>query len=182
MSHDEPRPGSVFAALRPQRVDVVCFDVRWSLYPDRAYDWIGLVAADFDTLAGVFPGAVVDDQCERLFQLGLQHEDRDRRWANAARVALGRAAGRDWWWAANLIKRCIQGWPYINGMLLRQGVSAYTLPLPDWLDAAYMLMWQGCDDTGKVKLDLELQRAPAGVVVRQSDAQVKASLEAFAAD
>lgn len=180
--HADDRPLNVLAALRPHTVYVVCFGVRWELYPDSAYDWIGLAAADFDGLAGIFPGAVVDDQCEQLFRASMQDEARDRKWANAARVALGRAGGRDWWWTNNLIRKCVEGWPYVNGVLLRQGVSAREMPLPDWLDAVYTLMWQNQDDNGRVKLDLELQRTPTGVVVAQSKAQTRAAMEAFAAD
>lgn len=172
----------VFLSIRPERVRVTCFDVEWTLYPDSAYEWLGLVAADLEGLSGILPGAVADDQSEDMLRLSLSFDDRDDRWANAARVALGRAGGRDWWWVLNLSKRCLQGWHYVNGRLLREGVSARNLAFPDWLDAAYMLLWDSQDEKGRTLFDIELNRIPQGVEVRRDFTQIQAMAEAFAAD
>lgn len=137
---------------------------------------------DLETLAGVFPGAIGDSDVEHMFRTGLELPDIDRRWVNAARVALGRGAGRDWWWARNLIKRSLQSWPYINGALLLSGVQAKEATLPDWLDACYMLLWRPVDEQARVKLDLELSAPPAGVAIRKSKQQTQQMLADFAAD
>lgn len=108
--------------------------------------------------------------------------DIDRRWLNAARVAVGRGGGRDWWWSLNLIRKALSGWPYINGKLLLSGLSARQLPLSDWLDACYMLLWSGCDEQGRIKLDLELSMPPAGIAIRQTRAAKEKMLADFAAD
>lgn len=172
----------IFESARPSTVEVECFHRQWTLYPATAYDWLGLVGADLEHLTGVLPGGVAEDQCEEMLLLSMQFDDRDDRWANAARVALGRAGGRDWWWVLNLSRRCLQGWPYINGRLLRQGISARATPLPDWLDAAYMLLWEGQDDQGRTLFDIELNRVPRDMVVKRSFEQIRAMGEAFAAD
>lgn len=172
----------VFDAVRPAQVRVVCFNREWTLYPDCAYEWLGLVAADMGQLTGILPGAVAMDQCEDMLRLALSFDDRDDRWANAARVALGRAGGRDWWWVLNLSKRCLQGWPYVNGQLLHRGVSARQLPYADWLDAAYMLLWDRQDERGRIMLDMELNRVPQNIPVRRNWSQIQAAAAAFAAD
>lgn len=112
----------------------------------------------------------------------MSHPDIERRWLNCARVAVGRGGGRDWWWSVNLIRKSLSGWPYINGKLLLSGVNARTLPLPDWLDACYMLLWGNCDENSRIKLDLELSMPPAGVALRQSKAAKTQMLADFAAD
>lgn len=117
-----------------------------------------------------------------MHHLALSDPDIERRWLNAARVAVGRASGRDWWWTVNLCRKAIGGWAYINGSLLLAGVSARTMPFGDWLDACYMLLWRGGDENARVKLDIELSVPPAGVVVRQSKQQKEQMLAAFAAD
>lgn len=137
---------------------------------------------DVDGLSGVFPGSIADVDVDAMYHLALSDPDIERRWLNAARVAVGRGGGRDWWWSVNLVKRCLAGWPYINGKLLLSGVSARGLPLPDWLDAAYMLLWSGCDEKERIKLDLELSLPPAGVGIRQSKAAKQRMLADFAAD
>lgn len=137
---------------------------------------------DLDSLAGVFPGSIGDDDVDAMYQLALSDPDIERRWLNAARVAVGRGSGRDWWWSVNLIRRALSGWPYFNGKLLLSGVSARDVLLPDWLDACYMLLWGSCDEKERIKLDLELSMPPAGVAIRRSKAQTEKMLADFAAD
>lgn len=172
----------VFAQVRPARVSVVCCQREWALHLDTAYQWLGAVGFDLDDLSGVFPGAIGDDDVDTMHHLSLSHPDIERRWLNAARVALGRGAGRDWWWSLNLIRKSLQGWQYINGKLLLSGVHATNVPLPDWLDACYMLLWSGCDEQGRMKLDLELSMPPAGVALRQTKEAKQKMLADFAAD
>lgn len=137
---------------------------------------------DLDTLAGVFPGSIGDDDVDAMHHLALSDPDIERRWLNAARVAVGRGGGRDWWWCVNLSRKALGGWAYINGKLLLSGVSARDMSLPDWLDACYMLLWGGCDENGRTKLDLELSLPPAGVAIRRSKAATEKMLADFAAD
>ena len=137
---------------------------------------------DMDDLAGVFPGAISDNDVDAMYHLAMSDPDIERRWRNAARVAVGRGSGRDWWWSVNLIRKSLAGWPYLNGKLLLSGVSARHLPLPDWLDACYMLIWSGCDEKDRLKLDLELSMPPAGVALRQSKQAKVRMAESFAAD
>lgn len=117
-----------------------------------------------------------------MYHLALPYPDPERRWLNAARVALGRGGGRDWWWSLGLIRKSLQSWPYINGKLLLSGVDARHLPLPDWLDACYMLLWSNCDEQNRLKLDLELSLPPVGIAVRQSKEAKQRMLADFAAD
>lgn len=122
----------------------------------------------------------MDDDVEAMYQLSLLHNDADSRWQYAARAAIGRAGGRDWWWTANLCKKALMGWPYINGRLQLEGVNAHNTPFPDWLDATYMLLWGNSDEKGQIKLDLELSLPPRGVAVPRTTQRKMA--EDFAAD
>jgi len=149
---------------------------------DTADHWVGAVGYDLESLAGVFPGSIGDGDVDAMYHLAVSDPDIDRRWRNAARVAVGRGSGRDWWWSVNLIRKALSGWPYVNGKLLLAGVSASRLPLPDWLDACYMLIWSGSDEKERIKLDLELSMPPAGTAVRQSKAAKVKMAESFAAD
>lgn len=176
------RHADVFEHVRPASVTVECAGRRWTLCLDSAYAWIGAVGFDFDTLAGVLPGGLGDDDVDVMFRLGLPGEDLERRWVNAGRVAVGRAGGRDWWWTVNLIRKAVTAWPYINGQLLLHGVNARTLQLPDWLDACYMLMWRNGDEKERIRLDTELSMPPRGVAVQRSPAATRQMLDSFAAD
>jgi len=117
-----------------------------------------------------------------MYHLAVSDPDIERRWLNAARVAVGRGGGRDWWWTVNLIKKALGGWAYVNGRLLLSGVRSWDVPLPDWLDACYMLLWSNLDEKERLKLDLELSLPPAGVALRQSKTAKLKMLADFAAD
>ncbi len=163
-------------------MSVTCVERGWTLDLDTAYQWVGAVGFDMDDLSGIFPGSIGDDDLDAMHRLSVSCPDIERRWVNAARVALGRGGGRDWWWSLNLIRKSLQSWPYINGKLLLSGVHATKLPLPDWLDACYMLLWGNCDEATRIKLDLELSLPPAGIAVRQSREAKQKMLADFAAD
>lgn len=128
------------------------------------------------------PGLVADQDLELMQSLADAHPDIQERWLHAARTALGRAGGRDWWWTLNLSRRALGAWIYINGMLIRQGVDASAQTFPNWLDACYTLLWERADEEQKIKLDLELSAKPAGVAVRAAPGATRKMLSDFAAD
>lgn len=172
---------NLLAYLRPETITVSFHDHLWPLQATSASDWLGAIAFDVTTLAGVFPGLIADEQLEDMFRMSLE-ADLSGKWFECAQQVLGWAGGRDWWWTLNLAKVCLGGWIFINGKLLRQGVSASTSTFPDWLDAAYTLLYESRDETDRMKLDLELSMRPAGVRVKQSAQAKRKMLEAFAAD
>lgn len=135
-----------------------------------------------ENLHGIMPGLIADDDLEPMLSLVESCPDIADRWWHAARTALGRGGGRDWWWTLNLSRRALGGWMYINGILLRQGIDAKAVSYPDWLDACYTMLWQGCDEEHQMKLDMELSMRPRGIVVAQSRQAVRKMLADFAAD
>lgn len=175
-------PANVLHSTRPQQVVVTCFKHPWQLHLATASDWLGAIAWDYDTLAGVFPGAIADSEVDHMWRLGMENADAFDRWRTAARVAVARGSGRDWWWTVNLTRRVMQSWPHFNGMLLLQQVDAETLRFPLWLDAAYMLLWERTDEEGRMKLDMELSLPPLGVSPSQAPAAAQQMMSAFAAD
>lgn len=170
----------IFHYARPVTVSVTVAGRVWQLREASARDWIGAVSWDLKLLSGVVPGMLRDDDLEDMADVMLQHPDVGQRWMYAARVALGRGSGRDWWWSLNLIERSVKAWPYINGMLMLRGVRADTMPLPEWLDAAYMLLRENADEAGRKALDMELQLPPMGVAAPK--AAVDKMLADFASD
>lgn len=175
-------PGvNAFEYFRPAEVTVTAFKRRWVLEARSAYDWLGAAAVDLDDLSGVFPGLAADDHLDDLWELSSAG-DFSKRCVLAARAAFGRAAGKDWWWALNLTRKILGGWSVINGVMIREGIRAKDTDFADYCDALYSLMWQNGKDEDRMKLDIELSMLPAGVRVRQSSAQKKAMLAAFAAE
>lgn len=88
----------------------------------------------------------------------------------------------DWWWAWNLVRLCLRGWLFVNGVLLRQNIDSTKLSLSDWLMAAYTLIYEGKDEAGRVALEAELSTPPRGVrLVIPAEIQHRGAL-AFAMD
>jgi hypothetical protein len=172
----------LLAQLRPDQVTVHVAGHPFILTASCAAQWIGAIAMDPDDLYGIMPGLIADDDIDTMTALRDTHPDIETRWFWAARAALGRAAGRDWWWAHNLSRKCLGIWPYVNGMLVRQGINARTSTYPDWLDASYSMLWERGDEEERTKLDLELNMKPRGIAVPQSKAATRAMTAAFAAD
>ena len=147
-----------------------------------AAQWIGAIAMDTQGLYGLVPGLVADEDLSIMEQLCDQHQDMSSRWFHAARTALGRAGGRDWWWCRNLTTHSLGAWAHINGMLLRQNVNVRQIGYADWLDACYSMLWANADEEHRIKLDLLLCTPPMGEPVPQSPRQTRQMLAAFAAD
>lgn len=162
------------------QVTVTCAKRPWDLRSATAYEWIVAVAQDPDRLSGVFPGLIRSRDVEAMCAAMEMFDDMDRRWQNAARVALGRGSGRDWWRALNLIKMCLSGWTTVNGAMMLEGCDARSLPLSSWLDAALVRMMRELDEDGMRRLEFDLDKVPAGV--KGTSAAAKRSLAAFAAD
>jgi hypothetical protein len=154
----------------------------FTLTATTAAQWLGALAMDLDGMQGIVPGLIDDEDLDLMWTLAQQNPDIQERWTNAARTALGRAGGRDWWWTHNLCRKALGTWIYTNGLLLRQNVDYHRMRFPDWLDACYTLYWQGADEETRIKLDLELSMRPRGVAVRQSPAQARQMAMDFAAD
>lgn len=172
---------NAFDAIRPSQVAVTAFERLWLLDGWSAHHWMGAILTDPAELAGVFPGMCLDADLEAMLALSF-HPDFTQRCTNAARVAVGRGAGRDWWWALNLVNKIFSGFPLVNGVMLREGVDIQAVRFPDYLDAVYSLLWERGDEEGRMKLDLELQVLPKGVAIRQGAAARKAMEQAFASD
>lgn len=173
---------SVWTYVRPETVSVTILGRPFVLHGSTAMDWIGALGYDLHHLSGIMPGLLHDEQLETMHELATSHNDIDSRWLHAATTALGKASGRDWTWTYNLTVQCLQGWQYVNGLLLHKGVSARTLPYPDWLDAAYMLLWHQADESDRKALDFQLGLPPKDVPVVAQASTTRKMLEAFAAD
>ena len=169
-------------AVRPREVTVTLLGQRWRLSGHSAVDWIGGIGWDVDGLLGIMPGMVAGEQVEQLLDLSWEHADIDTRLLCAAQAAIGKAAGRDWIWAYNLSLKCLHGWQYFNGVMLRHGVRAEEVSYPDWLDAVYMLLWERSDESDRKALDFELMLPPKNMHAVPSAASSRKMLEAFAAD
>lgn len=108
--------------------------------------------------------------------------DMERRCINTARVALGRVARREWWWAHNMINEAVESWTALNGRLVREGVRAADTILPDWLDASFTVLAESySEEAERSAFIARLNTPPKNVHVATSNTSTRAALLAFAA-
>lgn len=160
-------------------VHVKCFGRYWHLQDVPASVWIHAVSTD--DLAGVFPGLVRDEDAGALFGLWATEPDMRTRCALVAQKALGRGSGREWHWAANMIKEIEGSWTHLNGLLVREGVLATRTSLADYLDAAYTVFLSKYDADKTKALDTRLRKLPSGMIAKPKMSS-RADLMAFAKD
>ena len=143
---------------------VKCHGRYWKLRSVPASTWIQAVLST--DMAGIWPGLVRDRDAEQLYGLWLTEDDMQNRAALVSRRALGRAAGREWHWAHNLIKEIDGSWTWLNGLLVREGVRADQTGLSDYLDAAFTLFSEKLKPDDFKAMETRLRKLPSGIITK----------------
>lgn len=135
-------------------------------------------------LADIFPGLVDDDDAAELYGLWATEDDMADRCTRVSRRALERGSRREWHWTLNLVKEIQDSWTHINGLLVREGVTASKTGFPDYLDAAYTVFQQRLDKDGWKAFEARLRKLPTGgsAPVPKPRMSSRADLMAFAKD
>lgn len=119
-------------------------------------------AAVSTDMADVFPGLVEADDAAEMYGLWASEADMAARCARVSQRALGRASGREWHFALNLIKEIQGSWTHLNGLLVREGVRSGKENLADYLDAAYTVFQQRLDPDALKAFDARMRKIPTG--------------------
>lgn len=161
---------------------VFALDRFWRIEAVPASTWLHAFDEDPQTLLGMFPGLIsledADDMLARLMKI----PDSEVRCQRAARMLLRRGSGMEWVVAWNLMRLSRGIWLWLNGALVRQGVRASDESLPDWLNAAYTVLYESKDEKGRMAFETELTMPPKGEHLVVSAAAQRRAAMAFAAD
>lgn len=130
----------------------------------------------------MFPGLLDPDDLDDMLYRLIGIPDSEQRCVRAARKLLQYETRMEWVIAWNLMRICRGVWLWINGVLVRQGVVADAMTLPDWLHAAYTLLYEGKDEKGRIAFESELMMAPRGEHIQVSVRSQRRAALAFAAD
>lgn len=163
-------------------IGVVALERLWRIPAVPASTWLRAFDDDPETLLGLFPGLVDPDDLDDMLLRLIEIPDSQTRCRRAARILLQRGSGMEWVVAWNLMRMSRGVWLWINGALVRQGVRAGTETLADWLDAAYVLLYEGKDEKGRMAFETELTMPPKGEHLAVSAAAQRRAAMAFAAD
>lgn len=163
-------------------IDVTALERRWRIPAAPASVWLNAFDGSPEALLGLFPGLVNDDDLDDMLDRLIGIPDSEARCQRAARILLQRASGMEWVVAWNLMRISRGMWLWVNGALLKHGVNSHHATLADWLDAAFVLLYENKDEQGRVAFETELMMPPRGEHLIVSVAAQKRAAMAFAAD
>ncbi len=172
----------MLAVSASEPVGILALERGWAIPAVPASVWLEAYERAPETLLGLFPGLLDPDDLDDMLYRLIEIPNSEQRCQRAARMLLQRGSRMEWVIAWNLMRVSRGVWLWLNGVLVRQGVNADTTTLPDWLHAAYTLLYEGKDEKGRIAFESELMMAPRGEHVQVAvRAQRRAAL-AFAAD
>lgn len=147
------------ATLRCWRIDVDVAGTLYTIPALPAVDWLTPIVdgSHFDIVPGLLSdedGADVDD---RLLAGTVTHVEIQA----ASRAAIAAAAGMKWWTAQRLAYAALSTW--VGGELLLRGVDPARVSLGGYLAAAYRAVTRSTNESQRNRIDMDLERPPAGL-------------------
>jgi hypothetical protein len=153
-----------FASLRAWGCDVLLGGRDYTLRPALAVEWLPILMTDPLDLSAIIPGMISEADADALEEALLDGTVKLAEVEQACQEVITMAAGREWWWACNLLATVAGVWMTIFGSLLRAGLDVQRLPLGALLDAMYMECASRMDKPHLQDFDRQLNIPPTGVV------------------
>ncbi len=152
------------ASLRAWSCDVTLGGREYVLRPALAVEWLPILMVDPMDLSAIIPGMVSNGDADELENALIEGLVELSEIEAVCQEVITMAAGRDWWWACNLLASVAGVWMTIFGALTRQGVDVARLPLGALLDALDEECLSRMDKQHRQDFDRQLNIPPAGVV------------------
>lgn len=150
------------ASLRPYGFAVDLGGREYEVPPRTGAQWLTVLLPSPLDLADILPGMLGDDDAEVLEEALMAGEVSEQDIKDSVFEVITLAAGRDWWWALNLIQSVATVWTQVYGQLVAQGVRFDQLPLGAVLDAMYATLAARMDKDRLRAFDSDLARPPVG--------------------
>lgn len=135
----------------------------YHLRPALADEWLAILLESPIDASLIIPGMAEDADEEALEDALLAGEVTAGDIEETCREVITMAAGRDWWWATNLVMSVAGAWMIIYGSLLAKGLDPQRLSLGAMLDAMYAECASRMDKQHLQDFDRQLNMPPAGV-------------------
>lgn len=153
-----------FASLRAWSAEVTLGGRDYLLRPAQAVEWLPILMVDPLDLSAIIPGMLSPGDADELESDLIDGKVALLEIEEACQEVITMAAGREWWWACNLLASVAGVWMTIFGALVRQGLDVQRLPLGAVIDAMYSECAARMDKQHLQDFDRQLNTPPAGVV------------------
>ena len=154
------------ASLASRDIWVTLDGHEYRLPAKPAIDWLEVILTG-DSY-GILPGWLdVEDQ-QKIFDAMWADRINDVELEQATQDALTAAAGRPWWWAAQLVLVCAatnKSWSTLHGRVVLAGVDPGVVPLGAYIDALYAACLEGfgSNQEARQKFDVHMDTPPPSV-------------------
>jgi hypothetical protein len=161
-------------SLRLWAVHIELAGRRYRIPPLPASDWLLAVAAP--SLGRIVPGMLErSDDADEILDLVLDGTIPLGEWQEASRSAIATISGTKWWSAARLTAYLLAHWGTVGAAVLAR-VNPSTEPYAKVLVHTYRILLENCkDEQERQRLDMELDRPPAGLPVAEMIDQQQAA-------
>lgn len=136
-------------------------------YPLRAalaVEWLPILMIDPMDLSAIIPGMVEGDLAGDLEDALIRGDVSLDEIEQVCRDVITMAAGREWWWACNLLASVAGAWMVIFGNLVAKGMDVSRMPLGALLDAMYAECAARMDKDHLRDFERQLNTPPIGLV------------------
>lgn len=151
------------ASLRGWPVVVTLGGRDYHLRPALAAEWLPILLENPIDLSLILPGMAGEADDEALEEALLAGTVSAADIGEACQEVISMAAGREWWWATNLLASVAGAWMAIFGTLVAQGLDVTRLPLGAVLDAMYATCAARMDKQHLQDFNRQLNMPPAGI-------------------
>lgn len=152
------------ASIRAEQSVVTLGGSDYRLRAAMAAEWLPILLVEPMDTSAIIPGMVVAEDQDALEEALIEGRIRLEELEEACQEVVTLAAGRDWWWARNLLGAVVGVWMIVYGPLVAQGMDMARVPLGAVLDAMYATCAARMDKDRLREFDRELNVAPDGVV------------------
>ena len=161
------------ASLKSWPLTVTVAGQDYELRAVSAAQWLTILLEDPIDLSAILPGLLSEEAEEAVEDAMMAGRLTKREIEDICHEVIGLCAGRDWWWALNLIRSVASAWMLIYGRLMVSGVNLDRLPLGAALDAMYALCVERMDKEHHQQFDRDLERPPVNQEIDANDEEAQ---------
>lgn len=173
-----PAGANPLVAFDPVEVDVNLSGYRFTIPAHPASVWLQILTDEQVNGLDVLPGLLDEEGEQRFDELvfsgGLERDE----YTNTIYEIIAEVSGHTWWWTMHLLS-LLQGPNATQWLGEMTRLDASRVSLGAWLNSLYSLLVKYQKEEDRMRLDMELEMPPPGIELEISQADQKATEQAF---
>lgn len=173
-----PAGANPVVSFAPVAIDILFAGERFTIPAHPAATWLQILTDETIDALNIFPGLLDPVDQERFDELvfggGLAVDE----FKETIYEIIAEVSGHTWWWTIHLLSllRGPNSTQWLGEMVR---FDANNMSLGAWVNALYALLVKHQKEEDRMRLDMELEMPPPGVELEISEADQKATEQAF---